>query len=171
MSPEWFFAASKADPSGKLDHGIELIEKYREALSRQHDLIFAAWRAKDFPQALAQLHFFFISLDRMNDGLAIVAEMLGGDVAAFAATRNFEDYKDARNHFEHLDDRLFGAGRYAPEPVTEGSSTRLVHYGLSGKDKQFAWGKKRVDISDEFLAEYLAYVAQSIELTKAALKL
>ena len=171
LTGEWFVAASKADPTGKLDHGIDLIEKYREALSREHGLIFAAWRAKDFIQALAQLHFFLISLDRMNDGLTIVAERLGGDVAKFVATINFEDYKDARNHFEHLDDRLFGTKRNAPESITEGDVTRRVHYGLSGKDQQFAWGKKSVDISEKFLAMYLGYVAKAHELTRVALKL
>ncbi|RUW22095.1 hypothetical protein [Mesorhizobium sp. M1E.F.Ca.ET.041.01.1.1] len=170
LPPDWFSAAFKADPTGKLAHGIELIEKYREALYRQHGLIFDAWRAKDFTQALAQLHFFLISLDRMNDGLAMVAEKVGGAVAAFIATRNFEDYTDARNHFEHLDDRLFGTKRNAPEPITENGATRLLHYGLSG-NQQFAWGKKRIDISDKFLAEYQRYVAQCLDLTKAAFNL
>lgn len=146
LSSEWFTPAAKADPTGELDHGIDLIEKYREALSRQHGLIFVAWGAKDFTQALAQLHFFLISLDRMNDGLKIVAKKLGGDVATFVATRDFEDHRDARNQFEHLDDRLYVSKRHAPEPITENGATRLVHYRLSGKDRRLS-GARRAWIS------------------------
>jgi hypothetical protein len=42
---------------------------------------------------------------------------------------------------------------------------------VRGKDQQFAWGKKSVDISERFLPEYLDYVAKAHEPMKVALGL
>jgi hypothetical protein len=149
------------DPTGRVHHGLELVAKYRLAVERQNRLVFDAWTQKDFPRALVELHYFLVAVDRVNDGLKLIADTLEGDVADFIRSKDFGDYRDARNHFEHLDDRPFGTKKNAPQPITENGTTRNIHYGLQAAAKRFNWGAKSIDISKEFVCDFLSYVAKA----------
>jgi hypothetical protein len=151
------------DPSGRAPHGHELMLKYRGAIARQHGRLFEAWQAGLFTDALTELHFFLISIDRVHDGLTLAAQALGDPLAAHVATRDMSDYRDARNHFEHLDDRLFGTKRKSPRPITENGATRTVHFGLKA-GRYFEWGDKRIDLSTNFLRSYTAYLEHAENL-------
>jgi hypothetical protein len=168
LAPEEFWKTATADPTGSLSHGIELVRKYRSALIRQHGLIFAAWRRKEFERTVIETHFFLVALDRMNDGLALISKALGGAVKTAVDAKNFGEYRDARNHFEHLDDRLFGTKRNTPATLTENGATRTIHFGLY-KDQTFGWGAKRIDISGAFLSDFLGYADAIVELALGSL--
>ena len=152
------------DPAGQAFQGMGIVQRYCKVVGRQQQLIFST---RDYDIALANLHFFLIAIDRVADGLAEVGKALGGDIELLVASRNFDDYRDARNHFEHLEDRLFGTKRNAPQPITENGATRTVHFGLYPSAKQFRWGAKIVDISDTVVIDLLAHVRSVVALIEA----
>jgi len=148
----------RSDPSGELAHGLDLVSKYRGAIDRQHSRMMDAWMAKDHTTALVELHFLLIAMNRINDGLGIVARIKGGETSDHILSQEFGDYRDARNHFEHLNDRLYGSKKNAPQPIVENGTSHTPHFGLRLKEMQFYWGTKTIDISKEFFASYLNYV-------------
>ncbi|PBB79127.1 hypothetical protein CK218_20145 [Mesorhizobium sp. WSM3879] len=74
---EKLFAHLTADPTGQLHDGLRLVDKYLEAVQRQHALIFEAWRQKRYERALVELHFFLIAIDRVKDGIVLASSALG----------------------------------------------------------------------------------------------
>lgn len=153
------------DSTGAAAHGFGLVERYLPAISRQHRLVFEAWTIKEYSRALCELHFFLTALDRVCDGLQIAAGVLGGALATHVESRDHRDYRDARNHFEHLEDRLYGSRRNAPQPAEEVGSTRTIHYGLVASTKEFRWGNRRIDISEVFLKDFVDYADRARAIT------
>ncbi|WP_189402118.1 hypothetical protein, partial [Mesorhizobium sp. M2E.F.Ca.ET.154.01.1.1] len=110
---EKLFAYLTADPTGQLHDGLGLVDKYLEAVERQHALIFDAWRQKRYKRALVELHFFLIAIDRVKDGIVLASNVLGAEMVRHVGTLDLSGYKRARDHFEHIEDRLYGSRKNA----------------------------------------------------------
>lgn len=157
---ENLFAYLTADPTGQLYEGLGLVEKYLEAVERQHALILDAWRQKRHERALVELHFFLIAIDRVKDGFVLACHVLGADMASYMEGLDLSGYKRARDHFEHIEDKLYGSRRNALKKIEEAGNERTIHYGLSGGDKSFRWSNEKIDISEGFLNKFLAWATE-----------
>jgi len=146
------------DPTGAVFDGVGWIARYREAAMRQHALFIDAWRQKNHERALVELHFFLISICIVLSGMSLIGDALGDEIDTYVASKSYEDYRDARNHFEHIDDRLYGTGRNAPDPVYDSANPRTIHFGLVGSPPTFRFGAESIDVSDNFLAEFIGFV-------------
>lgn len=158
------FAYLTADPTGQLHDGLGLVNKYLEAAQRQHALIFDAWRQKRYERALVELHFFLIAVDRVKDGIALASKTLDAEMAGHLAALDLSGYKRARDHFEHIEDRLYGSRKNALKKIQENGSERTIHYGLSAKDKTFRWSDQTIDISDAFLERFLSWATEAVAI-------
>ena len=170
LDSETWFLLIKRDPTGRAAHALELVRKYRGSVRSQHKLIFERWGARDFHSDLLHTHYLLIGIDRTQDGLELASAALGGTLSDFLPNVDLSDYRDARNHFEHLEDRLFGTKRNAPQSITEGGATRTVHFGLKANPPRFEWGSRQIDISEQFVSMYENYVeaAEALIVEKPA---
>ena len=99
-----------------------------------------------------------IAVDRVRDGLSLAAAVVGEDLQRYLGSRDFGAYQDARNHFEHIDDRVHISKRNAPKPTLKDGVMRTVHYGLDAETQEFVFGDRRIDISRRFVDEFENYV-------------
>lgn len=159
-----FSGFQKVDPSGAAGVVSRWVPRYRTASERRHAAFMAHWRAKDHDAALVELHFFLTAACRIVAFMKMAADRMGGEVRSHVDSRDYSLMKDARNHFEHLEDRLYGSGKNRPLPITEGGATRTVHFGLRAADQHFTFGDKALDVSPTFLAEFLSFVDRFLEL-------
>ncbi|PBB35351.1 hypothetical protein [Mesorhizobium sp. WSM3868] len=158
---EKLFAHLTADPTGQLHDGLRLVDKYLEAVQRQHALIFEAWRQKRYERALVELHFFLIAIDRVKDGIVLASSALGTEMADHWGAWDLSGYKRARDHFEHIEDRLYGSRKNALKRNQEYGTERTIHYGLSAGDKSFRWSDQKIDISEGFLTRFLSWATEA----------
>lgn len=147
------------DPTGKVGDGMKMVERYLPFVGRQQDFAFQAWRAKRHEEALIELHFMLVAIDRVRDGLTLADVVIGSDLTEHLASRDYRVYQDARNHFEHIDDRVHLSKRNAPRPTLRDGVMRTVHYGLDAETEHFVFGDQRVDISRRTIVDFEAYVA------------
>lgn len=146
------------DPTGAVFDGAGWIAKYREAALRQHALFFDAWVKGDHERALVELHFLLTSVCGVLRNMKLIGTVLGKDINTYVNGQNYEDYWDARHHFEHIEDRVHGSRRNAPQPVFDGANSRTIHFGLDGSRQVFRFGAKSIDVSDGFLDEFIGFV-------------
>ena len=137
---------------------LKWIKRYNEAAKRQHTLFFEAWEANEHELALTELHFCLTSVCFVLRAMEKVGDMMGGEVAAYIGKENFEDYFDARNHFEHIEDRLHGSQRNRPQPISENGHTRTIHFGLDASNMTFQFGEKSIDVSDRLLSKFAEFI-------------
>jgi hypothetical protein len=141
----------------ELEFGLRIVDRYQPTVARQHSLMMEQWRSKDHNRALAELHFMLIAMDAVWRGLRLLAKHTGGNLDARLKSIDWSGYNDAPNHFELLDDRLYGNKKNAPKPVTE--STRTIEFGLKGGPPQrFEFGDRSIDVSADFLAKQQKFV-------------
>ncbi|PIR00082.1 MAG: hypothetical protein COV66_08260 [Nitrospinae bacterium CG11_big_fil_rev_8_21_14_0_20_45_15] len=138
----------------------EHILRYRNSAELQHSRFIQAWRQSNYPQVLIELHFLLVSINLVCNNMKVLSRLIGGDAITHEGSIDYSLYRDARNHFEHLDDRLFGSKRNAPEPVFDGANPRTIHYGLNvrGGKRIFSFGAKEIDVSEKFIKDFLEYV-------------
>ncbi|AZO15451.1 hypothetical protein EJ069_12405 [Mesorhizobium sp. M2A.F.Ca.ET.043.05.1.1] len=158
---EQLLAYLTADPTGQLHDGLGLVDRYLEAVERQHALMFDAWRQKRYKRALVELHFFLIAIDRVKDGIVLASNVLGTEMASHVGALDLSAYKRARDHFEHIEDRLYGSRKNALKKIEEAGNERTIHYGLSAEDKSFRWSDQKIDVSEEFLSSFLSWAAEA----------
>ncbi|PBB27583.1 hypothetical protein CK228_01890 [Mesorhizobium sp. WSM4312] len=168
-NPEYTFRYMRKDHTGQLHNGIVLVERYLDAAVRQHALMMEAWQAKQPRRALVELHFFLISVDRVKDGIALAAKVLGNKMANHLSALDLTFYKQARDHFEHIDDRLYLSRKNAPKPIEENGFVRTIHFGLSSKDMTFRWSDQRIDISGQFLDVFVAWAKEACAIADQSL--
>eukprot|EP01035_Chromulina_nebulosa_P034918 gene34918-46908_t len=144
----------------EIEFGLRIVERYQPAVGRQHGLVLDRWKAKDHNRALAELHFMLIAMDAVYRGLKLTAGIAKGEAAAQVKSVDWAVYNDARNHFEHVDDRLYGSKKNAPEPIVDKQgNNRTIEFGLkAGPPQRFEFGTKSIDISESFLARQQEYV-------------
>lgn len=154
LSPIFFLSPA-------VHHCMGLIDSYRAASIQQHPRIFYAWGNKDYKQALCELHFYLIAINRVLYAWRMSATSIENEeLKTFVANANslLENYKDARDHFEHSEDRMHGSGRNAPEPIIgENGNPRTIGFGLEGPEEEavFKFGKKSISINSEFLSVFI----------------
>ncbi|MCA1493671.1 hypothetical protein I6F11_22445 [Ensifer sp. NBAIM29] len=117
---------------------------------------------------MVELHFFLTAACRIVAFMKLAAERMGGEVKSHIDSGDFSMMKKARDHFEHIDDRLYVTGKNRPRPITEGGAPRTVHFGLRAADQHFMFGDKALDVSPTFLAEFLSFVDRFLELVNEA---
>jgi len=159
---------STADPTGVADQVSRWVPRYREAAAKRHGEFISAWKSGYPDQALVELHFFLISVSRIVAFMKMAADRLGGDVKAHVDSRDFAPQKQARDHFEHIEDRLYGGQRSRVLPITEGGSERTVHFGLRSTDQHFTFSDKAIDTSENFLRDFLSFVTRFEALVEEA---
>lgn len=140
------------DRTGKLFASLELVEKYKPFIPVQHSRLMAAWREKRHSGALVELHFMLIATMRVRDGFRLAAPIVPG-LGDHLGTIDLAPYKRARDHFEHIDDRLYGSRRGALKAI----DGRTRHYGLLAASVEFGWSDEKIDISDGFLTTIITY--------------
>ncbi|MFA1623675.1 hypothetical protein ACDY96_12850 [Rhizobium mongolense] len=128
------------------------------------------WRAGEHDAAMVELHFFLTAACRIVAFMKMAAEHMGGEAKAHIDSRDSSMMKRARDHFEHIEDRLYGTGKNRPRPITEGGATHTVHFGLRAADQHFTFGDKALDVSPTFLAEFLSFVDRFLELVDEAIE-
>lgn len=152
------------DPSGAVADAVKWIPRYRPAAEQRHAAFMAHWRAGEFDSALVELHFCLTAACRIVAFIKMAAERIGGEAKSYVEARDFSMMKKARDHFEHIDDRLYGTGKNRPRPIAEGGGARIVHFGLRAADQHLTFGDKALDASSTFLAEFLSFVDRFLEL-------
>lgn len=156
------------DPTGAAADVSRWVPRYRTAAERRHAAFMSHWSAKEHDAALVELHFFLTAACRIAAFMKMAADRMGGEVKSHVDSRDFSLMKDARNHFEHIEDRLYGSKKNYLLPTTEGGGTRTVHFGLRGSDQHFTFGNKALDVSTTFLTDFLSFVDRFQELVNAA---
>ncbi|MCK3776686.1 hypothetical protein MZK49_08065 [Ensifer sesbaniae] len=167
----WRFAALQTvDPSGAVADAERWIPRYRPATAERHAAFMDRWSAGEHDAALVELHFFLTAACRIVAFMKMAADRMGGEVKSHVDSRDFILMKDARNHFEHIEDRLYGSGKNRPLPTTEGGATRTVHFGFRAADQHFLFGDEALDVSPTFLHEFLSFVDRFLELMDIAVE-
>ena len=142
----------------------EWIARYREAAVKQHNRFFQAWQKKEHEIALVELHFFLNCLVCILDFMRIIGNSIGDEVKAYVDSDTFPDHRDARNHFEHIEDRLYGSKRNAPKEVFDEANPRTIHFGLKGSEQTFQFGDQSIDVSKAFLKKFLEFIDELIPI-------
>ncbi|OCP03940.1 MULTISPECIES: hypothetical protein [unclassified Ensifer] len=119
------------DPSGAVAEAVRWIPRYRPAVEQRHAAIMSHWMAGEHDAALVELHFCMTAASRIVAFINVTAKHIEGEVKTHVSSRDFCLLVDARNHFEHAEDRLYGSGRNRPQPITEGGVARTVHFSIS----------------------------------------
>ncbi|WP_085034896.1 hypothetical protein [Ensifer aridi] len=165
------FAALQAiDPSGAVADASRWVARYRGATEQRHAAFMSHWRAGEHDAALVELHFCLTAACRIVAFMKVAADRMGGEAKSHVDSRDFSLMKDARNHFEHIEDRLYGSEKNRPLAITESGVTRTVHLGLRGSDQHFTFGDKALDVSPAFVTEFLSFVDRFLELVDAAVE-
>jgi hypothetical protein len=142
-----------------IEFALRTIGRYQPAVARQHGLVTEQWKLRDHSRALVELHFMLIAMDSVWRGLNLLAKAVHGPFEGAVLRVDWSGYNDARNYFEHADDRIHGTRRNAPESTVEGGGSHTVEYSLKkGPPPKFTYGMKSIDISEDFLANYTRYV-------------
>ncbi|WP_349434293.1 hypothetical protein [Pararhizobium sp. A13] len=158
------------DPSGAVADAFRWVPRYRVATKQRHAAFMSHWSAGEHDAALVELHFFLTAACRIVAFMKMASDRMGGEVKSHVESRDFISMKDARNHFEHIEDRLYGSGKNRPLPITDGGAVHTVHFGLRGADQRFLFGDKALDVSPTFLAEFLSFVDRFLELMDIAVE-
>ena len=137
--------------------------RYRAFVARQHASLLDAWTSKDYPRALVELHFALTALNRTCDGLYLADQGLCGLISGHLATVDWALHRDAQNHFEHIDDRIYGSRRNAPHPIDELGAIQTIHFGLR-ESMEFVWSNHRIDVSTEMVKRFDSYVETAINM-------
>lgn len=132
-----------------IHHAWRTIESYVNAIPVQHGRVFEAWRMGDFHALKFETHFLLTAIcviDRQIIQMRPVTERLG------LTKVETQPYVDARNHFEHLEDRLFGnskrARNHRPKRTqADGGNLKTVHYGFDPNGPSLKFGDRSVEIS------------------------
>src|SRR5262245_50108980 len=103
-----FAGRSAVDPSGAVADAVRWIPRYRPAVEQRHAAFVAHWRAGQADAALVELHFCLTAACRVVAFMKMAAERLGGEAKSYGDAQDFSMIKRARDHFEHIDDRLYG---------------------------------------------------------------
>ncbi len=92
-------------------------------------------------------------------------------MASYVSGLNYGSYNDARNHFEHLEDRVYGTRKNAPVAISENGASRTVHVGLNPSDQTFNFSDRKIDISqrlvDRFFADIDGFCQKANEIVEA----
>jgi hypothetical protein len=148
------FHLMRLDGNGSVVFAAEQISRYRRAAIRQHGRYFDENIGPE--DALVELHFLFSSIHRIQDSFKIIYKYIGNEGRNYCDLIPFSIYEEARHHFEHIDDRVYGEKsgdrKRAPKSVSEGDGDRIVHFGMRKKRTVFYWSDLSIDLSsDSFL--------------------
>jgi hypothetical protein len=145
------------DQTGASAGALKWMPRYRKLAVRQHEFFMSAWREKCYADALVELHLFITCVDRALEWMIRSAKAIGSPITDLMNSLDVSDLQDARNHFEHLDDRLFGSKMNAPKPVQEaGAGAHIIHVGLRAADQHLFYGDRDVDVSENFLRAFVS---------------
>jgi hypothetical protein len=161
-----FVGFSVADPSGAAQTASEWIPRYREAAVRQHAAFIATWKRKDYTGALVELHFFLTAACKVIAFMRVAADRFGGDVKAHFDNRDFTGIKQARDHFEHIEDRLYGSKKNRLKSIKDKEGERTIHFGLRSADQHLTFSDRDVDVSEKFATEFDQFIARFLELVR-----
>jgi hypothetical protein len=116
-----------------------------------------------FQDILIDVHFYFIALRNVHRFLEKVVEdpmfeQFRPEVEKLNVTW-FKHYAKAREAFEHIDQRLRGEKQeHQLVEITDGGSSRRIHYGLSLRKGIFKYSNLSFDISREAFSHLKADV-------------
>lgn len=163
------------DPSGRVQHGMAYAYQYLPAVRRQRTLVTESLANKHLERALVELHFMLIAVDRIKDGLQLAAQGLGEGLTLHFQSLDLAAHKRARDHFEHIEDRLFGTKKNTPKHVVDGDATKLIHYGFTdGSSSEFSWGgeffrwsDQQIDVSSNFVSRMETWTAEAWQIVQS----
>ncbi|MBP2238777.1 hypothetical protein J2Z31_005318 [Sinorhizobium kostiense] len=155
------------DPTGAVADALRWIPRYRAATEQRHAAFMSRWSAGEIDSALVELHFFLTAACRIVAFMKMAADRLGGEAKSHVDSCDFKVMKKARNHFEHIDDQLYGTGKNRPRPITEDGVTRTVHFGLRAADQHMTFGDEALDVSCTYLTVFLSFVDRFLAVVDA----